>query len=102
MLVAIFIAVRAFATPTYKYLTGSLHPFMLDTYIALVGFVLFGFILGWQVPNFSALGKDGKRDYLKLTLIGTAGSLMLDLAIFYLPVKSFAIFVSSSPIVAGF
>ncbi len=102
ILVSIFIAVRAFATPTYKYLTGSLHPFMIDTYIALVGLVLFGFILGWQAPKFAALKSNKKWDYLKLTAIGTAGALMLDLAIFYLPVKSFSTFVSFLPIIVGF
>ena len=102
MLVAIFIAIRAFATPIYKYLTGSLHPFMLDVYISLAGIIVLGVFLGWQVPQFSALRREDKLDFFKLTIISMVGALSLDLAIFYLPVKAFMIFISFLPIVVSF
>ncbi|MBI4015499.1 MAG: EamA family transporter [Candidatus Aenigmarchaeota archaeon] len=101
-LVAIFILLRSFYVPTFKFLTGSLHPLAIDTYIFLVSSIVLIFLLRGKLKNFLALEKKERKYFYMLIIPAAVGNLLLDFSILYLPVKAFVIFISAMPIIVGF
>ncbi len=101
LFVAIYIALRVAIVPAYKFLTLSLHPLALDIVIFGFATLIFGFLVGFRLKEISKMGKNDILEFLKFYLPALAGGLSLDLALFYLPVKNFAILTSLFPIVIG-
>jgi drug/metabolite transporter (DMT)-like permease len=101
LLMAGFIAVRAFMVPSYKYLVGGLHPFALDIYMAIAGIVFFGFLNGWKLDWLFGMKRPMLRHFLALTVLTVIGSLSLDLSFLFVDVKTFAVLASAMPVVVG-
>jgi drug/metabolite transporter (DMT)-like permease len=102
MLLSVYIIIRAFLTPTFKFLTSGLHPFAIDTYAGLVAVIVFGLLVKGKLPRISALTPAQRRDFYFMNIPLVIGGLSFDLALLYLPVKAFALLVSFLPIVVGF
>jgi drug/metabolite transporter (DMT)-like permease len=101
LLMAAFIAVRAFSVPSYKYLVGSMHPFALDIYFAVAGTIFFGFLTGWKLDWLFRMKKPLLRRFLIFTGLAIIGSLSFDLSFMFVNVKTFAVLASAMPVVVG-
>ena len=97
-LVAIFIVLRFFFIPTYKFLTSQLHPLAIDVYTSIFVVVVLALLLKGKLKNFSSLKPAEKLDYFKLLVPAIIGGIALDVSILYLPVKTVSVFISLLPI----
>ncbi len=101
-LVFLYIIFRIIIIPSYKYFTGALHPFALDVYIIFAGVVAFGIMCRFRLRRFISLGREEKKGFFLVYIPAVVGALLLDLALFYLPVKTYAIFSALLPIIVSF
>jgi len=101
LLMAAFMVVRAFSVPSYKDLVGSMHPFALDIYYAVIGTVFFGFLTGWKLDWLFRMKRPLLRRFLLFTGLTIIGSLSFDLSFLFVDVKTFAVLASAMPVVVG-
>lgn len=96
LLIILFVILRSFYTPGFKFFTKSVHPFSLTLYSIIICTLVFLILLKGKIKKFLKI--KNKKEFFLVGFISLIGGILLDLSIFYLPVKSFALLISFLPI----
>jgi len=101
ILVVLFAILRSTNVPTSKYIMETLHPFMFGVLGAAMTTGILLAAKKFRLPKFSRMSRKEKIEFIKISTIPRIGGIILSLAIYYLPVKGFAVLISLLPIVTS-